>query len=354
MSSPQDRPTLPSVREMLPDHQFELARQGSSDILQGGPACRVPPPLRVPPALSRGGTRHSRSMSSPQAAHPLSPPPLTAACSLGPQYRASPAGSSEAPRVRTSISQSPRQESSSLVAGDVFQPHLRDITSHPFPYDSTGTRGTPSQRALRGYSFYIVPADECPPGDDRRHGCGICHRRFNRPSSLLIHMNSHTGAQPFECPFPGCTRRFSVNSNMRRHYRNHREGALAGSAAQTNPSPRMQYRNPYPPPPYHAPSASPSASSAYSSFTEGSDDHPDTVTAHLDVPRSPTLSCASPPSRTRSHSDTHPALRVAPAVEPRRRSCTVPGCDCDETPGTLRPAAFHEGSASITGFARRR
>ncbi|KAH9911340.1 uncharacterized protein BXZ73DRAFT_108077 [Epithele typhae] len=354
MSSPLDRPTLPSIREMLPDHQFELARQGSSDILPGGPACQVPPQLRVPPASSRRGTQHSRSISSPQAAHPHPPPPLTATRSLGPQYRAHPAGLSEAPRGSTSMSQSPRQESSSLVAGDVFQPHFRDIASHPFPYDSAGTRGTPSQRALRGYSFYIVPADECPPGDDRRHGCGICHRRFNRPSSLLIHMNSHTGAQPFECLFPGCTRRFSVNSNMRRHYRNHREGALAGSAAQPNISPRMQYRNPYPPLPYHAPSVSPSASSAYSSFTEGSDDHSDTAMAHLDVPRSPTLSCSSPPSRARSHSETRSAPSVAPVVMPRRRSCTVPRCDCDETPGTLRPAAFHERSASITGYARRR
>ncbi|KAH9918578.1 uncharacterized protein BXZ73DRAFT_105213 [Epithele typhae] len=350
MSSPQERPTLPSIREMLPDHRFESARQASSNNLH-----QVPPPLRVPPTSSHRGTRHSRSMSSPQTAHPLSPLPLKAACSLGSEYRVTPAGSSAAPRGPTSMSQSPRKESSSLIAGNVFQDHIRGTAiSHPFPYDSTGTRGTPSQRALRNHPSYVVPADECPPGDDRRHGCGICHRRFNRPSSLLIHMNSHTGAQPFDCPFPGCTRRFSVNSNMRRHYRNHREDALAGPAAQLRISPRMQYRNPYPPPPYHAPSVSPSASSAYSSFTEGSDDHSDTVMAHLDVPRSPTLSCSSPPSRARSHSDTHPALRVAPAVIPRRRSCTVPGCDCDETPGTLRPAAFHERPPSITGYARRR
>ena len=94
-------------------------------------------------------------------------------------------------------------------------------------------------QALQEYPTYVLSADQCPPGDDRRHGCGICHRRFNRPSSVLIHMNSHTGAQrkfsqtlltsllrshpcsAFECPFPGCTRRFSVSSNMRRHYRNH-------------------------------------------------------------------------------------------------------------------------------------
>ncbi|KAG7095333.1 hypothetical protein E1B28_006096 [Marasmius oreades] len=58
-------------------------------------------------------------------------------------------------------------------------------------------------------------------GDDKKHICTTCHKRFNRPSSLRIHMNTHTGATPFRCPYPNCGREFNVNSNMRRHYRNH-------------------------------------------------------------------------------------------------------------------------------------
>ncbi|EPS99727.1 hypothetical protein C8Q72DRAFT_748168, partial [Fomitopsis betulina] len=53
----------------------------------------------------------------------------------------------------------------------------------------------------------------------KRHACPYCPRRFNRPSSLAIHLNTHTGAKPYPCP--ACGRQFSVNSNMRRHYRNH-------------------------------------------------------------------------------------------------------------------------------------
>ncbi|KAF9461442.1 hypothetical protein BDZ94DRAFT_1221397, partial [Collybia nuda] len=55
----------------------------------------------------------------------------------------------------------------------------------------------------------------------KKHVCSTCFKRFNRPSSLRIHVNTHTGATPFRCPWPNCGREFNVNSNMRRHYRNH-------------------------------------------------------------------------------------------------------------------------------------
>ncbi|KAF9037067.1 hypothetical protein BJ165DRAFT_1353811, partial [Panaeolus papilionaceus] len=55
----------------------------------------------------------------------------------------------------------------------------------------------------------------------KKHVCPTCNKRFNRPSSLRIHVNTHTGATPFRCPWPNCGREFNVNSNMRRHYRNH-------------------------------------------------------------------------------------------------------------------------------------
>jgi len=57
-----------------------------------------------------------------------------------------------------------------------------------------------------------------------RYECSYCQKRFNRPSSLRIHINSHTGNKPFECTFTGCGRRFSVQSNMRRHARVHQQG----------------------------------------------------------------------------------------------------------------------------------
>ncbi|KAI8150155.1 hypothetical protein BJV82DRAFT_586064 [Fennellomyces sp. T-0311] len=57
-----------------------------------------------------------------------------------------------------------------------------------------------------------------------KYKCSYCHKGFSRPSSLRIHIYSHTGEKPFDCPEPGCGRRFSVQSNMRRHMRVHRIG----------------------------------------------------------------------------------------------------------------------------------
>ncbi|CAA7268715.1 unnamed protein product [Cyclocybe aegerita] len=89
---------------------------------------------------------------------------------------------------------------------------------------------------MKGMSMIPMTADGSAGVDGipsgKKHACPTCFKRFNRPSSLRIHANTHTGATPFRCPWPNCGREFSVNSNMRRHYRNH---AIASSSSTNAP-----------------------------------------------------------------------------------------------------------------------
>ncbi|KAF9445205.1 hypothetical protein P691DRAFT_735357 [Macrolepiota fuliginosa MF-IS2] len=62
------------------------------------------------------------------------------------------------------------------------------------------------------------------PKKVKYHFCQICQKPFPRPSGLRAHMNMHTKEKPFECGFPGCSKRFSVSSNAKRHLRTHGVG----------------------------------------------------------------------------------------------------------------------------------
>ncbi|WVQ67882.1 uncharacterized protein L199_006087 [Kwoniella botswanensis] len=61
-----------------------------------------------------------------------------------------------------------------------------------------------------------------------KYTCAFCAKTFSRPSSLRIHTYSHTGERPYVCKEPTCRRRFSVQSNLKRHAKVHQLGAAAG------------------------------------------------------------------------------------------------------------------------------
>ncbi|KAF8878454.1 hypothetical protein BD779DRAFT_1663823 [Infundibulicybe gibba] len=51
----------------------------------------------------------------------------------------------------------------------------------------------------------------------KKHACTMCHKRFDRPSTLKKHLLVHTGEKAFVCDT--CGRRFGVASNLNRHVR---------------------------------------------------------------------------------------------------------------------------------------
>ncbi|GAA97902.1 uncharacterized protein L969DRAFT_96281 [Mixia osmundae IAM 14324] len=64
-----------------------------------------------------------------------------------------------------------------------------------------------------------------------RYTCPFCSKKFSRPSSLRIHVYSHTGEKPYTCEL--CHRGFSVQSNLRRHLKVHKTQQSATASKET-------------------------------------------------------------------------------------------------------------------------
>ncbi|KAF8070657.1 hypothetical protein FPV67DRAFT_1034996 [Lyophyllum atratum] len=133
---------------------------------------------------------------------------------------------------RTPIARYPpySQPSHSQVSG--YSPWLREVSTSGPAIGATEDERTPVARYGGTVSRGIPPHSWEAPKDINsgpalsKYECGYCGKGFNRPSSLKIHLNSHTGAKPFVCPVESCGRSFSVLSNMRRHARVHTQTPL--------------------------------------------------------------------------------------------------------------------------------
>ncbi|XP_044225200.1 sal-like protein 2 isoform X1 [Thunnus albacares] len=53
------------------------------------------------------------------------------------------------------------------------------------------------------------------------HACRFCGKMFSSDSALQIHLRSHTGERPYQCPV--CLSRFTTRGNLKVHFLRHRE-----------------------------------------------------------------------------------------------------------------------------------
>ncbi|KAG9292651.1 hypothetical protein G9A89_007023 [Geosiphon pyriformis] len=104
----------------------------------------------------------------------------------------------------------------------INMPSIQMITGNDSGLKRTVSKAINDQST--GNSMIAAASLPSSSSNANRYQCPYCSKRFSRPSSLRIHTYSHTGEKPFVCSEPGCGRKFSVQSNMRRHLRVHRLG----------------------------------------------------------------------------------------------------------------------------------
>ena len=57
------------------------------------------------------------------------------------------------------------------------------------------------------------------PKGEKKHKCHLCDKKFLQPSSLKIHLRSHSGEKPYHCQL--CGKSFSISCNLKRHLFTH-------------------------------------------------------------------------------------------------------------------------------------
>ncbi|OZJ03535.1 hypothetical protein BZG36_03431 [Bifiguratus adelaidae] len=101
--------------------------------------------------------------------------------------------------------------------------HSHSHSSFFPPHPPSGLSHSPSRSPSPGQPSLNPPMRRSSSTSTaNRYICPHCSKQFSRPSSLRIHIYSHTGEKPYVCTTEGCGRKFSVQSNMRRHLRVHR------------------------------------------------------------------------------------------------------------------------------------
>ncbi|GAB5588483.1 hypothetical protein Unana1_03383 [Umbelopsis nana] len=183
-------------------------------------------PSAIPPShnSSRANTSHSRSLSEyshpyPQphrSPHSSPPRDYLSQRSLGHRRAVS------ATTVDSMLNPQPYNlapKPSFLELMDPLPTQAKESHSPPDTYEDVD-----SEEDSRSSSPPSSSSTNNNNNSSNRYICPYCSKGFSRPSSLRIHTYSHTGEKPFVCAEEGCGRRFSVQSNMRRHLRVHKLG----------------------------------------------------------------------------------------------------------------------------------
>ncbi|KAG9316383.1 hypothetical protein JVU11DRAFT_2416 [Chiua virens] len=211
------RPTLPSVRDLFRDELSRTPRPPTNPT----PPWIIPGPQNFDRPYSRADHRQDRQLDGPGVQRSV---PSTTYYSPPPQHRSDGRAGSRPPppdNLSSSMTQyhsqlSPQYHARSTSQADQLnashdqstppgsRPYLNMATSsYNYTYPTTGASSRGSGSYAEGsardqYRESMVAAEgvrqpSVPQPSSLKYECDYCGKGFTRPSSLRIHLNSHTG-----------------------------------------------------------------------------------------------------------------------------------------------------------------
>ncbi|KAI0063254.1 hypothetical protein BV25DRAFT_1991029 [Artomyces pyxidatus] len=185
-----------------------------------------PPPFYLTPNTTPGGARHASladlrfpNRSDPPRHHgyhhePTHPSHVFPAGSPGQSVPA--AAHAWSPHFASLTSMFPDSHGGRADINASDSPSFHLSTPHPM--------AIPPQRPPHASRYQSDPSEVPEHADtpaepvrarEKKHSCAMCHKSFDRPSTLRKHLLVHTGEKAFACDT--CGRRFGVASNLNRH-----------------------------------------------------------------------------------------------------------------------------------------
>ncbi|KAM4611588.1 uncharacterized protein ACJ7VT_012260 [Polymixia lowei] len=102
--------------------------------------------------------------------------------------------------------------------------HEKSSNTSPFGHSNGISFPTPPLPSASHSQDHLQPSSSLGSASSSgrpQHACRFCGKVLSSDSSLQIHLRSHTGERPYQCPV--CLSRFTTRGNLKAHFLRHRE-----------------------------------------------------------------------------------------------------------------------------------